>query len=124
MATKLETARKTLGKQDLEELDKMSEADLKKRIVQASEAMREAHDKLEANEAYQRAKADASMLSQGKRDVNKRQNAFIAYCLHLLTEKGASDLGVVAPETAVEQSLNRLKKLGVTSISLTKAGGQ
>lgn len=93
MATKLETARKTLGKQDIEDLDKMSQDDLKKRIVQANEAMREAHDELEANEAYQKAKADASALSQGKRDVNKRQNAFIAYSLHRLTE-GGSDVSL------------------------------
>lgn len=94
MATKLENARKVLGKQDLEELDKMDGEELKKRIVQANEAMREAHDELESNDAYQKAKADASALSAGKRDVNKRQNAVVAYCLHRLSESGSTELSV------------------------------
>lgn len=118
MATKLENARKVLGEQDIKDLDAMSAEELKKRIVQANEAMREAHDELEANEAYQKAKADASALSAGKRDVNKRQNAFIAYSLHRLSEAG-SDLTISVAlddgEYSATTSLAKLKAAGKAS---------
>lgn len=87
----LDKVHSKLGKATIEELDKFSEADLKKRVVEANQAMKQVADELEANEKYQELKRSKSALEQGKKDVNARQNAIIKYCLHLLEEKGKAN---------------------------------
>lgn len=118
MATKLETARKVLTNQDIKDFEAMDEVQLRTRLVQANEAMREVHDELEANEEYQQAKADCKHLSEGKRNVNKRQTAVVAYCLFLLNEKGSSISLTPTAASDAAQALANLKALGVTDISI------
>ena len=76
-----------LGKATIDELSSLSEADLKKRVVEANQAMKLADDELQANESYIALKENKSALEQGKKEVNSRQNAVIKYCLHLLEEQ-------------------------------------
>lgn len=85
---KLEKMHKTLGRDTVEEMDKLNEADLKKIIVEASSAMQQVKDELEANPNYKEARENLLALTQGKKEVDKRQKARIAYSLHLLSEKG------------------------------------
>lgn len=90
MNKKLEKALKALGAETVKEMEGMDEAALKKRIVEANEAMRQAEDELEALPGYQEAKADIYLLSSGKREINKRQKAVICVALNLL-HPGESD---------------------------------
>lgn len=78
----------TLGNDTIEEMDSMDDNELKTVIVQAETAMQEAKEELEGNENYQRAKADCSLLSSGKKEVDKRQKGKIQYALSRLTEIG------------------------------------
>lgn len=78
----------TLGKDTVDELDKYDSDKIKTRLVQAQKAIKQAQEELEANKAYQQAKADVSHLSGGLKDVKKRQNAMIQYGLYLLETKG------------------------------------
>ncbi len=91
--TKIERMIKALGEDTLKDMEAMDADTLKKRIVEANEAMRQAYDELEANEKYQETKANLSALTEGKRGVNKRQNAVIGVALHLLNgdKEEASD---------------------------------
>lgn len=106
-ASQLEKIEKTLGRQTLDELGALSAEELKQRVVQANQAMQEVLDELEANEKYQQIRADKSFLEQGKRDVNKRQNAVIKYALHLMLEKGMPSLSSLS-------TIKELKALGAT----------
>lgn len=85
---KLEKMHKTLGRDTVDEMDKLNEEALKKIIVEASSAMQQVKDELEANPKYKEAKEDLLALTQGKKEVDKRQKARIAYSLYLLSEKG------------------------------------
>lgn len=90
MGKKLTKAFETLGTDTIKEMEAMSPETLKKRIVEASEAMADAADKLEANSNYQRLRDDLKALSQGKRDLDKRQKAVILVALSLLNMKEES----------------------------------
>lgn len=85
---KLEKLEKLLGKDTAQELVSLPETELKQRVVQANQSMKQAEEELEANAQYQQIKENKSLLEQGKKEVNKRQRAIIKYCLHLLDEKG------------------------------------
>lgn len=87
--SQLEKIEKTLGLETVKELEAFDEASLKKRIVEANQAMKQVAEELEANEKYQEIKENKKALESGKREVNKRQKAVIAYCLSLLDSKGA-----------------------------------
>lgn len=80
-----------LGRDTVEEMDAMNDVELKKVIVDANGAMKQVKEELDANQAYQAAKADVSHLSQGKRDVDKRQKAKIAYALDRIEGLGKLD---------------------------------
>lgn len=82
---------KALGRDTIDEMNTYREEDLNKTIVEATGAMRTAKDELDANEDYQKAKADCSLLSSGKREVDKRQKAKIAYSQNRLSELGKMD---------------------------------
>lgn len=77
-----------LGNDTIEELESMNLAELQKVIVDASTAMKQVKDELEANPKYQELKADKSAAEAGKRDVNKRQGAKIKYAIERLGEIG------------------------------------
>ena len=72
---------KGLGQDTVDEMDAMDPTELKQTIVSASSAMKEVKEELEANPKYQSLKADLNHLTQGKRDVDKRQKAKISYSL-------------------------------------------
>lgn len=109
--TKLE---KLIGKDTVLELEKMSGEDLKQRIIQANQAIKQVADELQANEKYQQIKRDKSYLEQGKKDVNKRQNAIIKHCLHLMEEKGISAL---SEENQLKELVNAGKVLLSNGVS-------
>jgi hypothetical protein len=81
---KLEQIEKLLGKEFALELQGLAPEAIKEKVVQAEQAMKEASEELEANPKYQELKESLKALSEGKKEVNKRQKAIIAYALHLL----------------------------------------
>lgn len=87
----LEKVAKQLGKNTVEEMDAMAEEALKKVIIEASSSMKQVKEELEANQNYQSAKADLANLSQGKKDVDRRQKARVNYALVRLEELGKMD---------------------------------
>lgn len=86
MSKKLTKAVESLGTETIKEMEAMGPEDLKRRIVEANEAMRDAADGLENNSQYDRLKEDLKALSQGKREVDKRQKAVILVALSLLNK--------------------------------------
>jgi hypothetical protein len=86
-----ETLLKALGRDTVEEMDTMGENDLRKVVVDANAAMKQVKEELDANVAYQKAKSDVSHLSQGKKEVDKRQKARSNYALQRLDEIGKLD---------------------------------
>lgn len=77
-----------LGVTTIEEMDTMNEQELKNVVVEASTAMKEVAQALKENAEYQEAKENVKAFSQGKKDVDKRQKARIAYSLTRLEELG------------------------------------
>lgn len=76
---------KLLGLELLDELaDTHPDADLKDKLVKAEAAIESARAELEANPKFQALKDDLKALSEGMREVNKRQRAIIQYILHVL----------------------------------------
>lgn len=84
----LEKLHNALGKDTTAELEGLDSEALRKRIVGAQDAMKKVQEELDANPDYQELKANKKALEEGKRDVNKRQRAITALCLHLLEERG------------------------------------
>lgn len=85
---KLEKIMQKLGKDTVEEMESMSETELKETIVQAEQSQKAAKAELERNPEYVRAKNDMNAFKVGLNEVNARQKAKIAFALHLLEEKG------------------------------------
>lgn len=85
---KQEKLEKILGGDTLAELGLLSPEDLKAKIAQAEGIVKQAQDELEANEQYQALKQSAKDMSEGMREVKKRQKAIVQYSLHLLEEAG------------------------------------
>jgi len=79
---------KILGKETMSELEALDVSMLKDHIVASEHAIMEAQRELEANPKYQEIKESLKALSEGLRDVKKRQNAMIRYNLSLLEDKG------------------------------------
>lgn len=79
---------KALGSDTVEEMNTMFEDDLKKTVVEANTAMKTVEEELKKNAEYQGLKEDLKALTAGKREVDKRQKARIAYSLHRLEEMG------------------------------------
>ncbi len=84
----VEKAKKLLDAETVNELGAMSQSELEQVIVQAQQAMSQATSERDNNPHYQSAKLAIKDLSQGLREVNKRQNSKIVMALHLLEEKG------------------------------------
>jgi uncharacterized small protein (DUF1192 family) len=85
---KHERIEKALGTEVLVDLEALSLEDLKSRIAQADGSIKSTQDELEANPKYEELKESLKALSEGLREVRKRQNAVVTYCLHLIEEKG------------------------------------
>lgn len=84
------------GSDVLAQLEAMSVEDLNKRIAQASQAIQETKEALEADQPngdkspYMKAKEAAKEYSSDFRATKKRQNAIIAISVKLRQEKGAA----------------------------------
>lgn len=87
----LDKVAKALGRDTVEEMDAMDETELKKVVVEATSAMKQVKEELEANKDYQAAKYDVSAFSQGKREVDKRQKARVQYALDRIDGLGKLD---------------------------------
>lgn len=85
---KLEKLIQKLGIDTANEMVQLDKEGIKSRIVIAEQAMKQAQDELESNPKYQELKENLKALTLGKKEVNARQRAIIAYSLHLLAEKG------------------------------------
>ncbi len=81
---KLDSIEKLLGKEMLGDLEALSSVDLKNRIAQAVGSIKTAQEELEANPKFQELKDSLKAISEGLREVRKRQNHVVSYCLHLL----------------------------------------
>ena len=74
----------------LRELEAADTEELNKRIAQASEAIRDTKEQLNANPEYVQAKEDVKLLSSGFREVKQRQGAIIKVCLNLRRDRGVA----------------------------------
>lgn len=79
---------KSLGKDVKEEMDTLTQDELKQILVVAHDSMKKAKSELEAHEGYQQAKVDVSAFSSGKRAVDKFQKAKIEYACARLEDMG------------------------------------
>jgi hypothetical protein len=77
-----------LGVATIEEMDVMNEQELKTVVVEANTSMKQVDKELKENAQYQEAKENVKAMSQGKKEVDKRQKARIAYSLTRLEELG------------------------------------
>lgn len=85
---KLSKIEKVLGPETAIELQSLSKEALKDRLVGAESSIKQAIQELEANPKYEETKENLKALSQGLREVKKRQNAIIQYALSLLEGSG------------------------------------
>lgn len=85
---KLEKIEKILGKEYIQELAPAPDDALKALIINAEYAIKQSIEELEANPKYQELKESLKALSEGLKDIKKRQNAIIQYALHLIEFKG------------------------------------
>jgi hypothetical protein len=86
----LDKVLKAIGEETKVEMDAMEETSLRNVIVQAQSAMSEVESQLDNNVEYQRILQLKSDMTQGKKEVDKRQKAKIAYALMRLEEVGAN----------------------------------
>lgn len=85
---KYEKIEKILGKPWMGDMDALSRQELQASIAQAEGAIKSTSDELEANEEYQSRKQAVLDMSQGLKEVRKRQKAIVEYALHLIEESG------------------------------------
>jgi hypothetical protein len=85
---KLNKIEKILGKDTLNHLDSCPTDILKDTIVGSEHSINEAVRELEANPKYSELKESVKALSEGLREIKKRQNAIIQYALSLLEDRG------------------------------------
>lgn len=84
----IQKVRDKIGVETCEEMDGMSEETLKVTIVTAERAMSDCKRDLNLNPQYLETKENLKALTQGKREVDARQKAKIAYAIHRLEELG------------------------------------
>ena len=82
---KLKRIEKELG-EFTKELETKSVEELKQIIAASCANIKDAVDELEANPKFQELKESLKAISEGLREVKKRQNAIIQYSLHLIEE--------------------------------------
>jgi hypothetical protein len=96
---KLEKILKILDEDTVNELNSADTEELKRRLIQSEQSIKQAREEMEANPLYQKLKEDMSVFRQGFNEVKKRQNCIIQYSLIRLEETGA-----VVTEEASEQA--------------------
>jgi len=84
---KLNKIVKALG-ETAKELETLGEVALKEKIAHAASSIKQAEEELEANPSYQEIKENLKALTEGMKEVRKRQSAIIHYCLHILEGAG------------------------------------
>ena len=99
---KLNKIEKALGKDKMAELEGLSAEELKSAIVAAESSVKQATDELERNQEFQALKESIKAMSEGLREVKKRQSNITQYSLHLLEEKGQ--------DSSVENQVKSLTK--------------
>lgn len=90
---KLDKILKQLDKDTVEAILRLDQPEIKDLIVQSEEAIAQATRERDANPHYQAARQAVKDLSEGLRDVKKRQTAKIAYALRRLRELNGEVLG-------------------------------
>lgn len=80
---KVEKIRNQLGPETIKELEALSKAELERVIADAEQAIKQATEERDANPAYQEAKENIKALSEGLKEVKKRQQAKIQFALLL-----------------------------------------
>lgn len=88
---KLARIEKILDEDTIKTLHESSYLEIHAAIVAADSSMKKAAEELEANPKYQELKENLKALSEGFREVKKRQNAIVQYSLHLLEEMEEMD---------------------------------
>lgn len=86
---KLAKILKVLGSDLVHELDATPIDVLKDTVVTAEHSIYEVKRELEANPKYSELKESLKAVSEGLKEVRKRQNAIIEYCLSVLEDKGS-----------------------------------
>lgn len=86
----LKKLEKILGPETTYSIDSASPEELQSLIIRAETAIKQAKEELEANPTYQELKASLKAISEGLREVRKRQRAIIDYSLNSLDERGRS----------------------------------
>lgn len=81
---KLSKAVKNLDTETVSDLQSLSQEDLKKRIVEANQAMQEVSEELDNNQEYQNLVESKKAMEAGKKEVFKRQNSIITVAVSLL----------------------------------------
>lgn len=84
----IQKVRDKIGVETCEEMDAMPEESLRATIVTAERAMSDCKRDLNLNPQYLETKENLKALTQGKREVDARQKAKIAYAIHRLEELG------------------------------------
>lgn len=84
---KLNRILKILDPDTIKNIDASDGQALRYGVSLANGAIKQTTDELEANPKYQDLKENLKALSEGLKEVKKRQNAIIQYSLHILEEK-------------------------------------
>lgn len=79
---------KELGELVIEEMNSLTEAELKSQVVASLESMSDAAEELSQNPKYQEVKRDLDYVTQGKKAVDKYQKAKITYARKRLRDMG------------------------------------
>lgn len=87
---KLEKILKILDEDTVQELNSADVEELKRRLIQSEQSIKQAKEEMEANPLYQKLREDLKVFRQGFGEVKKRQQSIISYCLIRLDETGAS----------------------------------
>lgn len=90
---KLDKILKKLDKATIEEMDAMDEPKIKNLIAVSEESIARATRERDGNDKYRSAKLAVKDLSEGLKDVKKRQNAKIQYALRCLRALNGEDVG-------------------------------
>lgn len=88
MSKLYEKAIKNLGLDAIVEMESLDQQGLKQVVYEASNAMKQVRDELEANEPYQALLTGKKDMEAGKREVDARQKLRIAYALELMEAFG------------------------------------
>lgn len=86
ISKKYEKIVKILGMDKVNELQLLSVEEQKEQVVNAEQAIKQAQDELEAMPKYQELKENLKDLSEGLKEVRKRQKAISQLCLSMLED--------------------------------------